>query len=117
MANHHPVPEQILKDQRFSAMFARLKSMGFNGDKASNGIFLPGSESLSKQTGILGHWSSHNNYTEAVRVEIQRLNRQFTTNSLSDTQPILGIKRIQDWASEGLQNGQFLTDPITGRLL
>ncbi|WEF32426.1 RHS repeat-associated core domain-containing protein [Pseudoduganella chitinolytica] len=117
MANHHLIPEEILKDARFSRMFAKLKSMGFHGDKASNGIFLPGSETLAKQTGLPGHWSNHRKYTEAIRLEVQDLNRRFSVGSLSDTQLVLGIQRIQNLAREGLESGTFITDSITGRLL
>jgi RHS repeat-associated protein len=117
MANHHLIPEKILKDRQFSAMFARLKGVGFNGDGPSNGIFLPGSEALSKQTGLPGHWSSHDKYTGAIGAEVLQLNRLFKGGSLSDTQLVLGIKRIQNLAMEGLQKGQFAIDLITGRLL
>jgi len=42
MANHHLIPEEVLKNERFSAMFKRLKSMGFDGDRDPTGSSFPG---------------------------------------------------------------------------
>lgn len=38
-------------------------------------------------------------------------------DDLTDTQLILGIKNIQDWARSGLEKGLFEVDSISGRLL
>ncbi|EGH27170.1 hypothetical protein PSYMO_39060 [Pseudomonas amygdali pv. mori str. 301020] len=37
--------------------------------------------------------------------------------SLTDIDLALGVKNIQAWASQGLENGLFKIDAITGRLL
>lgn len=115
MANHHLIPEELMKDRRFKSMFDRLKKIGWDGDGASNGTFLPGSKDLTKNMGIPGHWSNHNHYTGEVRNKLSQLANQ--SNYLSDTQLALGIKEIQDWARSGLDNGIFRVDPNTGRLL
>ena len=54
MANHHLIPEELMKHADYAPMFNRLKSMGFDGDGASNGIFLPGSSDLAKKPGFQG---------------------------------------------------------------
>jgi hypothetical protein len=41
----------------------------------------------------------------------------FKSGQLSDTQLVLGIRNIQQLAAEGLENGRFAVDAITGRLL
>ncbi|WP_199750458.1 AHH domain-containing protein, partial [Pseudoduganella flava] len=117
MANHHLIPEELMKDARFAAMFKRLRSMGFDPDGASNGIFLPGSSDLARKIGLPGHWSSHANYTSVIENHLSRLNFLFTRGQLSDTQLALGIRQIQTMAREGLENGIFKIDPITGRLI
>jgi RHS repeat-associated protein len=117
MANHHLIPEEVLKNERFSAMFKRLKSMGFDGDGGSNGEFLPGSKQLAKVLNLPGHWSNHPDYTKAIARKVEDLNRSFLTGQLSDMDLVLGISRIQTFAREGLNSGKFLVDSITGRLL
>ncbi|MHA0917687.1 RHS repeat-associated core domain-containing protein, partial [Kosakonia cowanii] len=115
MANHHLIPEELIKDKNFKPIFERLRKIGWNGDGASNGIFLPGSRELADNIGLPGHWSNHNQYTAAVRSRLTQLASQ--ANRMSDTQLALGIKNIQDWASKGLESGIFKIDPNTGRLL
>ncbi|KPG94942.1 hypothetical protein AEQ67_22650, partial [Pseudomonas sp. RIT-PI-q] len=117
MANHHLIPEELMKAPAYSQMFKKLKSMGFNGDGASNGIFLPGKSELAKQIDLPGHWSSHSAYTKAVNAELSNLNAAFKANRLSDTQLALGIGKVQQVAREGLESGKYAVDQITGRLL
>ncbi len=47
MAKHHLIPEQLMNKPIFSSMFKRLKGIGFDGDGASNGIFLARQEKCS----------------------------------------------------------------------
>ncbi|QGZ40047.1 hypothetical protein GO485_13925 [Pseudoduganella flava] len=115
MANHHLIPDELLKDAAYAPMFNRLKAIGFNGDGASNGIFLPGSEQLAKQIGLPGHWSSHPLYTARITTKRDRLLQLSPT--LSDTQLALGMREIQQFAREALESGRFRVDPNTGRLL
>ncbi|APG20394.1 type IV secretion protein Rhs [Kosakonia radicincitans] len=115
MANHHLIPEELIKDKNFKPIFERLRKIGWNGDGASNGIFLPGSQDLAGKIGLPGHWSNHNQYTAAVRGRLTQLASQ--ASRMSDTQLALGVKNIQDWASKGLESGMFKIDPNTGRLL
>nr|WP_195757157.1 RHS repeat-associated core domain-containing protein [Pseudomonas syringae] len=115
MANHHLVPEELIKSPQFKTMFGRLKGIGWNPDGASNGIFLPGSKNLAQTTGMPGHWSNHGQYTEAVKNKLVKLNNNL--GSLTDIDLALGVKNIQAWASQGLENGLFKIDTITGRLL
>ncbi|MEE4928025.1 RHS repeat-associated core domain-containing protein, partial [Pseudomonas alliivorans] len=115
MANHHLVPEELIKSPQFKTMFSRLKKIGWDPDGASNGIFLPGSKDLAQTTGMPGHWSSHGQYTEAVKNKLVRLNNNL--GSLTDIDLALGVKNIQSWASQGLENGIFKVESITGRLL
>ena len=117
MANHHLIPEELMKHPRYAAMFQRLRSMGFDGDRASNGTFLPGSSSLAKKMGLPGHWSNHPQFTAAIQTELDRLAAVFGRGQLSDTQLALGIGRIQNMAREGLEAGKYVVDEITGRLL
>ncbi|WP_216818506.1 AHH domain-containing protein, partial [Pseudomonas amygdali] len=115
MANHHLLPEELIKSPQFKTMFGRLKGIGWNPDGASNGIFLPGSKNLAQTTGMPGHWSNHGQYTEAVKNKLVKLNNNL--GSLTDIDLALGVKNIQTWASQGLENGLFKIDAITGRLL
>ncbi|XTZ40431.1 AHH domain-containing protein [Salmonella enterica] len=115
MVNHHLIPEELIKDKNFKTIFERLRKIGWNGDGASNGIFLPGSQEIAGKSGLPGHWSNHNQYTAAVRNRLTQLASQ--ANRISDTQLALGVKHIQDWASKGLESGMFKVDPNTGRLL
>jgi len=114
MANHHLIPEQLMKKPIFSSMFNRLKGIGFDGDGASNSIFLPGKNNV-QFIDLPGHWTNHDVYTSAVGKKLLELNK--IAPQLSDTQLALGVKNIQEWARSGLQNGLFKVDPITGRLL
>ena len=116
MANHHLIPEELIKNPAYSKMFARLKSLGFKPDFASNGTFLPGSSQLAKILELPGHWSSHAQYTAQIRNELTRLNASFKTG-LSDMQLLLGIRDIQTNALQGLESGLYAIDKITGRLL
>ncbi|SFO31626.1 RHS repeat-associated core domain-containing protein [Pseudomonas syringae] len=115
MANHHLLPEELIKIPQFKTMFGRLKVIGWNPDGASNGIFLPSSKNLAQTTGMPGHWSNHGQYTEAVKNKLVKLNNNL--GSLTDIDLALGVKNIQAWASQGLENGLFKIDDITGRLL
>jgi RHS repeat-associated protein len=114
MANHHLIPEQLMNKPIFGSMFKRLKGLGFDGDGASNGIFLPDKKNV-QYIDLPGHWTNHDAYTTAVGKKLLELNK--LAPQLSDTQLILGIKNIQDWARSGLQNGLFKVDPVSGRLL
>lgn len=116
MANHHLIPEEVMKNRQFAGMFKHLKSMGFNPDGAPNGIFLPGSKELAEQLKMPGHWSNHSQYTRQIQAEVSRLNTLFKSGS-SDTQLAMGIREIQATAAENLRAGRFAVDPITGRLL
>ncbi|KJV35877.1 RHS repeat-associated core domain-containing protein [Pantoea sp. SM3] len=115
MANHHLIPEELMKDKNFKSIFERLRKIGWDGDGASNGIFLPGSRELAGQIGLPGHWSNHNQYTAAVRGRLTQLASQ--ANRMSDSQLALGVKNIQNWATNGLESGMFKIDSTTGRLL
>jgi RHS repeat-associated protein len=114
MANHHLIPEQLMKEPVYEAMFKRLKSFGFNGDGPSNGIFLPDKDNVS-YINLPGHWTNHDVYTNKVGKKLLALNSE--AKGLTDTQLILGIKKIQDWARSGLEKGLFEVDSISGRLL
>ena len=116
MANHHLMSEEIMKDSEFKELFANAKSSGFNGDGASNGIFLPGNQGLAEQTGLPGHWSNHSQYTDAIRTNVSALNDQFQAGKLSDTQVVLGLGKIQSGARTGLESGAFSVNPTTGKL-
>ncbi|MGE7989472.1 AHH domain-containing protein [Pseudomonas sp. NPDC089554] len=98
-------------------MFERLKSVGFDGDGASNGIFLPGSKGLTQKTNLPGHWSSHGKYTDVIDSKVSNLNRIFEAKKLSDTQLALGVGKNQSFAREGLEANKFVVDAVTGRLL
>lgn len=115
MANHHLIPEELMKDRNFKSIFERLKKIGWNGDGASNGTFLPGSKDLASTMGIPGHWFNHNQYTGEIRNKLSQHASQ--ANRLSDTQLTLGVKEIQNWARKSLDNNLFREDPNTGRLL
>ncbi|GLO53949.1 hypothetical protein PPUN110474_53510 [Pseudomonas putida] len=117
MANHHLIPEEVLSNPQYARMFDRLKSMGFNGDGASNGIFLPGSKNLTQRIDLPGHWSNHGQYTAAIESKVSKLNDFFEAGVLSDTQLALGIGKIQNFAREGLEANKFVVDAVTGRLL
>jgi RHS repeat-associated protein len=114
MANHHLIPEELMKAPDYRKMFGRLKMMGFNSDGASNGIFLPG-KNLVRYVALPGHWSNHGAYTSAVENKVRTLNEM--APALSDTQLILGIKKIQYWARTGLADNMFKVDDLSGRLL
>lgn len=114
MANHHLIPEELMKAPEFKPMFSRLNAIGFKGDGPSNGMFLPGKEAV-KTIDLPGHWTSHKVYTSAVRERLQRLGE--IAPSLSDLQLGLGVKSVQDWARAGLQNGTFKVNPTTGGLM
>ncbi|WP_241155818.1 AHH domain-containing protein, partial [Pseudomonas viridiflava] len=90
MANHHLVPEELIKSPQFKTMFGRLKKIGWDPDGASNGIFLPGSKDLAQTTGMPGHWSSHGQYAEAVKNKLVRLNNNL--GSLTYIDLVLGVK-------------------------
>ncbi|WP_371855202.1 AHH domain-containing protein [Pseudomonas sp. Irchel s3h17] len=115
MANHHLVPEELIKSTQFKSLFGRLKKIGWDPDGASNGIFLPGSKDLAQVTGMPGHWSNHGQYTEAVKNKLVKLNNNL--GSLTDIDLALGVKNIQTWAAQGLEGGLFKLDSMTGRLL
>ncbi|MCE0853982.1 AHH domain-containing protein [Pseudomonas asiatica] len=69
MANHHLIPEEVLGNPQYARMFDRLKSMGFNGDGASNGIFLPGSKNLTQCIDLPGHWSNHGSIPQRLSLK------------------------------------------------
>lgn len=96
-------------------MFERLRKTGWDGDGASNGVFLPGTQKLSQTINLPGHWSSHLNYTQEIRKKVTILSSR--ARGLTDTQLALGVKNIQDWARAGLENGIFKTGAIAGRLI
>ncbi|MBF7142708.1 AHH domain-containing protein [Pseudomonas sp. LY10J] len=115
MANHHLIPEELMKSAQFKALFLRLKKIGWESDGASNGMFLPGSKILAKKIDMPGHWSNHRQYTEAVKNKMMVLNKN--SGSLTDIDLALGVKNIQHWASQGLEKGLFKVHSVTGRLL
>jgi RHS repeat-associated protein len=117
MANHHLIPEEVLNSPQFARMFDKLKTMGFNGDGAPNGIFLPGSQTLTQRINLPGHWSNHAKYTAIIEGKVSKLNSYFEAGAITDTQLALGIGKIQRFAREGLEANKFIVDAVTGRLL
>ncbi|WP_233100429.1 AHH domain-containing protein [Pseudomonas putida] len=117
MANHHLIPEEIMKKPRYAKMFNKLRSMDFNDDGASNGVFLPGSKKLTQNIDLPGHWSDHAKYTKIVETKVSALNDAFRAGKISDAQLVLGIGKIQSFARENLTNNTFVVDTITERLL
>ncbi len=117
MANHNLIPEEIMKKPRYAKMFNKLRSMGFGDDGASNGIFLPGSKKLTEKIDLPGHWSNHAKYTKVVETKVSALNDAFRAGKVSDTQLVLGIGKVQNFARENLMNNNFVVDAVTGRLL
>ncbi|MEE4716345.1 RHS repeat-associated core domain-containing protein [Pseudomonas alliivorans] len=116
MSNHHLIPEQLMRRAEYQKMFSKLRSMGFKNDGASNGIFLPDNPALAKTLDLPGHWTNHSQYTAAVRPELDKLNKMFLSGKLSDTQLALGMGNIQRLTREGLENGKFAVDAVTGGL-
>ena len=98
MANHHLIPEEIMKAPAYKELFGRLRSMGFDGDGASNGVFLPDKKSV-EYVALPGHWSNHSAYTTAVANRVRAFNK--VAPELSDTQLVLGLGDIQSWARAG----------------
>ncbi|WP_229506094.1 AHH domain-containing protein [Massilia genomosp. 1] len=117
MQNHHLIPEEIMGDFNYSAMFDRLRSLGFKDDGAPNGILLPGSSALAKTMNLPGHWSNHNQYTAAIKNEVSILSDRFDAGLIGNNELKEGIGEIQKWAREELIKGTFVVDVITGRLL
>nr|WP_237772786.1 AHH domain-containing protein [Pseudomonas putida] len=106
-----------MKKPRYAKMFNKLRSMGFGDDGASNGIFLPGSKKLTEKIDLPGHWSNHAKYTKVVETKVSALNDAFRAGKVSDTQLVLGIGKVQNFARENLMNNNFVVDAVTGRLL
>lgn len=52
-----------------------------------------------------------------IESKVSALNKLFEAQKLSDTQLVLGIGKIQNFAREGLEANKFVVDAITGRLL
>ncbi|WP_063613826.1 RHS repeat-associated core domain-containing protein, partial [Pseudomonas sp. ICMP 10191] len=117
MSNHHLVPEQLMKRNEYKRMFDKLESMGFNKDGASNGMFLPDNPQLAKTLDLPGHWTNHKLYTGAIKPDLDRLNKTFLSGKLTETQLALGMGQVQRLAREGLENGKYAIDTITGRLM
>ncbi len=107
MANHHLIPEELLKDKRYAGLFENAKKSGWDGDAASNGIFLPDNKDLAKTLDLPRHWSSHRNYTESIKSDLHVLNEQFRRGKLSDMDVVLGLGDIQRRAGSGLEVGTF----------
>ncbi len=103
---HHLIPEEVMNDPEFKNMFDRLKSMGFDPDGPANGIALPSNETLARQTGLPGHWSSHDQFTATVKSEIGRLYRDWNSGKVSDTQLALGVRDIQTRAETNIRTGK-----------
>lgn len=116
MANHHLIPEEVMNNPMYKDLFANAKRSGFDGDGASNGTFLPGSKDLAQKTGLPGHWSNHKNYTADIDAKVNALNNMFKRGELSDSDVVIGLGNIQRNARDGLNNGVFSVDPVTGRL-
>ncbi|WP_267924910.1 AHH domain-containing protein [Pseudomonas sp. HN11] len=100
IANHHLIPEELIKHKEFGKMFSRLKKIGWDPDGASNGAFLPGSKDLAAKTQLPGHWSNHNKYTDAVRdrlsaykvkAKIKELKADLMIEELLATDAVLNI--------------------------
>jgi len=108
---HHLIPEEVMNDPTYKTMFDKLKNMGFDPDGAGNGIHLPDSELLAKQTGLPGHWSSHDVYTEGINLKVERLYDAFKKNKATDMQLILGIKEIQNEARNDIISGKVRLTP------
>jgi len=109
MANHHLLPEELIKSTQFKRMFGRLKNIGRDLDGPSNGIFLPGTKDLAQTTGMPGHCSNHVQCTEAVKNALIKLNNNLS--SLNDMDLALGAKDIQTWAAQGLKVGYLSLTP------
>lgn len=105
MQAHHLIPEEVMDNPAFKDMFDHLESMGFDRNGAANGIHMPGSESLSKKTGMVGHWSNHDMYTADITAKIDKLNTAWSSGKLSDMQLLLGIRNVQSRAFADIESG------------
>ena len=54
---------------------------------------------------------------EVVEVKVSELNDAFKAGKVSDTQLVLGIGKIQNFARENLMSNNLVVDAVTGRLL
>jgi len=52
-----------------------------------------------------------------VEVKVSELNDAFKAGKVSDTQLVLGIGKIQNFARENLMSNNLVVDAVTGRLL
>lgn len=93
MANHHLIPEQLMKEPRYEAVFKRLKIFGFDGDGPSNGTFLPDKDNVS-YINLPGYRTNHDVYANKVGKKLLVLNSE--AKGLTGTPLIIGVKKIQD---------------------
>lgn len=114
MANYHLIPEEVLSNPQFAKMFDRLESMGFNGDGASNGIFLSGSKKLTQNIDLPGHWSNHGKFTAAIESKVAQLNDFFEVGVISDTQLALGIGKYRISLEKVLRRTNLLWTRLRG---
>jgi len=103
---HHLIPEEVMNDPQYKSMFDKLKSMGFDPDGAGNGILLPANETLAQQSGLPGHWSSHDQYTTNIKGDVDTLFRDWKAGKVSDTQLALGTKDIQRRGKNNIETGK-----------
>ncbi|WP_332401197.1 RHS repeat-associated core domain-containing protein, partial [Vibrio metschnikovii] len=96
LSAHHVIPVDVWN--RNSDFFSDI-GMGNMRDSATNGIFLPGSESahhkdLGKGVSVY-HSSSHKHYSDLVESNISDIRREFENGSISDRDARDAVRRTQ----------------------
>tara|TARA_R110002072_G_scaffold35743_7_gene105444 strand:+ start:4503 stop:5030 length:528 start_codon:yes stop_codon:yes gene_type:complete len=93
-AAHHLIP--VSSVGKFSGLFKKAKSLGFNINRGTNGMALPTSVKLSRSSGLPLHKGGHlGSYFAYVDKQLASLNRRWKSGAVGDDQILRQLNIIE----------------------
>jgi hypothetical protein len=113
---HHLIPVAVYNSRSFETMFRQIQILGFDPrDFSTNGIWLPGTESIAIATGRPLHRGPHPHYTMLVRESIAALTAP-ASFPRDTANPVMEMAKRICWLQGSLRRALSLERPALVRV-
>jgi hypothetical protein len=114
---HHIIPDQVIRNTELGRA---ARAAGYDLDRAENLMALPNKRTFDPAKDAVGHWSKHENYSKAVKLEMEKTakdlkSKYHTLENVPKEVLQREMKRIETKFRQKLEIGDVPRSP-TGRL-
>jgi hypothetical protein len=114
---HHVIPDQVIRNTELGRA---AQKAGYDLDRAENLMALPNKRTFDPAKDAVGHWSKHENYSKAVKLEMEKTakdlkSKYHTLENVPKEVLQREMKRIETEFRQKLEIGDVPRSP-TGRL-